>query len=123
MNRNNPTLSLREKFSLLFFLSVALFLQGCGVGQNPVEKIQNELQNEKEYAIILNDMREEGNFFPSYYHQYRVDVGEQKSQRPFVEVDVSYYKKNEPYLGMVLISKAADGAVSTTPFPNGYQYV
>lgn len=118
-------LFLREnfRFSLLLFLPVALFFQGCGTGQNPVEKIQNELQDEKEYAIILNDMREEGNFFPSYYHQYRIDVGEQKIQRPFIEVEESFYKKNQPNLGMVLASKTVDGAVSTTPFPNGYQYV
>jgi hypothetical protein len=90
---------------------------------DPVEKIHNELQGKKEYAIILNDMREAGNFFPSYYHQYRVDVEEQKTVRSFVEVDKSYYKKNEPYLGMVLAAKTADGAVTTTPFPNGYQYV
>jgi len=113
----------RVKFSLLLFLSAALLFQGCAVGQSPVKKIQSELQGKKEYAIILNDMREKGNFFPSYYHQYRVDVGEQKTVRPFVEVDKSYYKKNQPYLGMVLTAKTADGAVSTTPFPNGYQYV
>ena len=122
-NRNNSTLSLLEKFSLLFFLSAALFFQGCGVGQNPVEKIQNELQNETEYAIILNDMREEGNFFPSYYHQYRVDLGEHKTMRPFVEVDESYFKKNAAYLGMGLAAKTADGTITNTPFPNGYQYV
>ena len=87
-------LSLRERFSIHLFILVALLLQGCGVGQNPVEKIQNELRGEKEYAIILHDMREEGNFFPSYYHQYRVDIGEQKSIRPLIEVDESYYKKN-----------------------------
>ncbi len=110
-------------FSPLLFLSAALFFQGCGTGQNPVDEIQSQLQGKKEYAIILNDMREEGNFFPSYYHQYRVDVGEQKTVRPFVEVDESVYKKNQPYLGMVLTSKSADGVVSTTPFPNGYQYV
>ncbi len=113
----------REWLSLLFFLLTTLLFQGCGGGQNPVTKIQSELQGEKEYAIILNDMLEEGNFFPSYYHQYRVDVGERKSVRPFVEVDKSYYQKNQPYLGMVLASKTVDGAVSTTPFPNGYQYV
>jgi len=113
----------RERSSLFFFLLTALFFQGCGVGQNPVEKIQGQLQGEKEYAIILNDMREEGNFVPSYYHQYRIDVGEQKNIGAFVEVDESFYKKNKPYLGMVLASKTVDGAVSTTPFPNGYQYV
>jgi hypothetical protein len=123
MNWNNSILSLRKKFSLLIFLSVILLFQGCGVGKNPVEKIQNELQGEKEYAIILNDMREEGNFFPSYYHQYRVDVGEQQAMRPFIEVDESYYKKNGPYLGMALAAKTVDGAITNTPFPNGYQYV
>ena len=118
-----PVLRERGMFSLLLFLSAAFLFQGCGVGQSPVKKIQSGLQGQKEYAIILNDMREEGNFFPSYYHQYRVDVGERKTVRSFVEVDKSYYKKNEPYLGMVLASKTIDGAVSTTPFPNGYQYV
>ena len=39
------------------------------------------------------DMREEGNFFPSYYHQYRIDIGDQKIQRPFIEVDETIYKK------------------------------
>ncbi len=120
---SKPSLRERVSFSLLLFLSAALFVQGCGTGQNPVDEIQSQLQGKKEYAIILNDMREEGNFFPSYYHQYRVDVGEQKTVRPFVEVDESFYKKNQPYLGMVLASKSSDGVVSTTPFPNGYQYV
>ena len=125
MNRYHTILSLREKlkFSLLLFLPVALLFQGCGVGQNPVEKIQNELQGEKEYAIILEDMREEGNFVPSYYHQYRVDIGEQQSHRPFMEVDEAFYKKNAAYLGMALAAKTADGAITNTPFPNGYQYV
>ena len=82
-------LSLRAKliFFLCIFFPVVLLFQGCGVGQNPVEKIQRELQGQKEYTIILNDMREEGNFFPSYYHQYRIDIGDQKIQRPFIEVD------------------------------------
>ena len=98
MNLKKSTSSLRESFFLYLCLLVALICQGCGVGQNPVERIQNELQSEKEYAIILHDMREEGNFFPSYYHQYRVDIGEQQSMLPLIEVDESYYKKNEPYL-------------------------
>ena len=123
MTEFKPLLKERGGISLLPFLLTALLFQGCGVAQNPVKKIQSELKGKKEYAIILNDMREQGNFFPSYYHQYRVDVGERKTVRSFVEVDKSYYKKNEPYLGMVLASKTIDGAVSTTPFPNGYQYV
>ena len=69
MNLKKSTSSLRESFFLYLCLLVALIWQGCGVGQNPVEMIQNEFQSEKENAIILHDMREEGNFCPSYYHQ------------------------------------------------------
>lgn len=101
----------------------AFSLPGCGGFSNPVESLQKKLQGEKEYSILLNDMREEGNFFPSYYHQYRVDVGDQKRIRPFVEVSESLYKKYEPYLGMVLAAKTPDGKIIDTPFPNGYQYV
>ncbi|GJL77171.1 MAG: hypothetical protein NPINA01_01600 [Nitrospinaceae bacterium] len=88
-----------------------------------MEKLQKELSQEKEYAIILNDMSEEGNFVPSYFHQYRIDRGEKKEVRPFVEVTEPFYKKNEPFLGMALAAKTPDGQVTSTPFPNGYQYV
>ena len=117
---------MRTSYFLTLFLSLALlslFFSGCGGFSSPVEKLQKELAGEKEYAIILNDMREEGNFVSSYYHQYRVDKGETKDIRPFVEVSETYYKKNEPYLGMALTAKTPDGEVTTTPFPNGYQYV
>lgn len=111
--------------ALVFSLAIlSQAFTGCGGGSgNPVEKLQKELAREKEYAIILNDMREEGNFFSSYYHQYRIDKGEIKDIRPFVEVSESFYKKNQPFLGMVLVAKTPDGKTTTTPFPNGYQYV
>ena len=110
--------------ALIFSLALlSLAFSGCGGFSSPVEKLQKELAGEKEYAIILNDMREEGNFVSSYYHQYRIDKGETKDIRPFVEVSETYYKKNEPYLGMALTAKTPDGEVTTTPFPNGYQYV
>jgi len=110
--------------AVFFLLFPALLLAGCGgTKTNPVTQLEQQLQKEPEYAIILNDMKEEGNFFPTYYHQYRVDIGEESKTYPFVEVNESYYRKNQPYLGMVLASKTADGKVSHTPFPNGYQYV
>ncbi|VAX30466.1 hypothetical protein MNBD_NITROSPINAE05-83 [hydrothermal vent metagenome] len=117
---------MRTSYFLTLFLSLSLMIlvfSGCGGFSSPVEKLQKELAGEKEYAIILNDMREEGNFVSSYFHQYRIDKGETKDILPFVEVSETYYKKNEPYLGMALAAKTADGKVTTTPFPNGYQYV
>jgi hypothetical protein len=109
--------------AFILCLSAVLTLSGCGGFSDPVEKLKKELAGEKEYAIILNDMREEGNFVPSYYHQYRIDRGETKEVRPFVEVTEPFYKKNEPFLGMALATKTPDGKTTATPIPNGYQYV
>ncbi|MFQ5717827.1 MAG: hypothetical protein ACE5GQ_12105, partial [Nitrospinales bacterium] len=86
-------------FLLSAYVLIAFLSGGCGSGMGPVERLQQKLQAEPEYSIILNDMREEGNFFPSYYHQYRVEIGEDSKVYPFQEVTESYYKKNEPYLG------------------------
>ena len=111
-------------FLLTFFVLCIVQLSGCGNPETgPAEKLARQLQNESQFAIILNDMKQEGNFFPSYYHQYRVDVGENSKVYPFIEVSDSYFRKNQPYLGMVLASKAEDGKITYTPFPNGYQYV
>lgn len=110
-------------FLLSVYVLIALLASGCGSGMEPVERLRQKLQVEPAYSIILNNMREDGNFFPSYYHQYRVDIGEDSKVHPFQEVTKPYYKKNEPYLGMVLASKTADGKTTNTPFPNGYQYV
>ena len=69
-------------------------LSSCGGGgSDPVVQLQKELETQPEYSIILNDMREEGNFVPSYYHQYRVDIGENKDIRPFQEVSEEVFKK------------------------------
>ncbi len=117
---------MRTFYSLRLIFSLAiltLVFSGCGGLSSPVEKLQKELAGEKEYAIVLNDMREEGNFVSSYFHQYRIEKGEIKDIRPFVEVTEPYYKKNEPFLGMALAAKTPTGEVTTTPFPNGYQYV
>lgn len=118
-------LNLKHSSITVFFLCLPLLLTaGCsGPEANPVGLLQKKLQTEPEYAILLNDMRRQGNFFPSYYHQYRVDIGENTQTLPFLEVTHSYYKKNQPYLGMALASKTADGKVTNTPIPNGYQYV
>lgn len=107
-----------------FFLPIVLLaLSACGAPQNSIEAIKAEYESSPEYAVILNDMEEEGNFFPTYYHQYRVDIGDQKIMKPPVEVDENFYKNNVNFLGMVLAAKTNDGKSYNTPFPPGYQYV
>ena len=43
--------------------------------------------------------------------------------RDWVEVDKSFFQKYEPMLGMVVLSKGADGSVDKANYPPGYQYV
>jgi hypothetical protein len=109
--------------SILFLLMAGLSLSGCGPSADPLASLKQKLAKEKEYSIVLNDMREEGNFVQSYYHQYRVDIGEKTTQRQPVEVTKEYYKKNEAFLGMALATRTPDGKETQTPIPNGYQYV
>lgn len=110
-------------FGLAGVLGILIFLGACGKMKMPLERLKEQLAKEKEYAIVLNDMNEEGNFFKEYYHQYRVDIGEKTVNHPYQRVDEQTFKKFEPYLGMVIASKNADGELNDTPFPNGYQYV
>jgi len=115
-----------KKIGCLVLVVGLLNVVGCGSNNpsvGPLQGLQKELINESEYAILLNDMREEGNFFPSYFHQYRVNIGKNSDIRSYQIVAENYYKRYEPYLGMVIASKTPDGKLSNTPFPNGYQYV
>lgn len=119
------------KRHLSLFL-LCLILAACSTN-NPLDTLQQELAQYPEYTVILNDYAKEGNFFPSYYQQYKVIVGETQPNsdtltyrdevRDFVQVNQSLYKRYEPFLGMAILSKTPEGEITTTPFPPGYQYV
>lgn len=121
----------RAGYPLVFLLLCSL-LAACSAA-DPLSELQGDLSSYPEYTVILNDYRQEGNFFPSYYQQYEVVVGEEQPNtdalsyreetRPFVQVSRSTYNQYEPYLGMAILSKTPDGAVTDDPFPPGYQYV
>ncbi len=111
---------------------LCLVLAGCSAA-DPLQTLQAELSSYPEYTVILNDYTEEGNFFPSYYHQYKVVVGEEQPGsdalayrdeiRDFTQVSEGFYNRYEPFLGMTVLSKEPDGEVTDDPFPPGYQYV
>ena len=44
------------------------------------------LRDAPEYTIALEDMRQEGTFFPAYYHKYKVLQGEQVWSTDWLEV-------------------------------------
>ena len=74
------------------------------------------------YSVILDDMKEEGSFSPSYYHKYRVIQGEKLSVSDWMAVPEGYYRKNENFLGMTILAKQ-DGKYDTAAGPPGYEYV
>lgn len=107
---------------LFYWLLTCLWLVGCGGDTLPIEKLRANLSDAPSYAIILDNMREEGNFFTSFYHQYRVTQGEKSWVTDWNKVPEEYYRANENFLGMTLVSKA-DGEVSDAAAPPAYRYV
>jgi hypothetical protein len=104
----------------------ALILNACSTGskQSPIDKLNQNLKDVPSYSIILDDMKEEGNFRDHYFHRYRVVMPEQSEAgtTDWVEVSQDYYNTNEPFLGMSLVVKK-DGELSSSVSPPGYQYV
>ena len=111
---------------------LSLVVVGCVAG-DPLERLQGELDRYPEYSVILADMREEGTFSTDYWHQYRVTTGEREAGsddlvyaeniRDWERVDRRTFARYQPYLGMVILSKGADGNVDHDQHPPGYQYV
>ncbi len=107
-------------FALVAFLFVTA---GCGDNKNPLKDIENSLKNAGDYSIILEDMKEEGNFFKKYYHKYKiVRQGKSDSTTGWLEVTEDFFRANAPLLGMA-IAGMAGGKRLAAAAPPGYQYV
>ncbi|MFQ5630590.1 MAG: hypothetical protein ACE5I1_17595, partial [bacterium] len=53
-----------------------LFLAISCAPRTPLEKLKRDMNRFPEYSIILEDMREDGNFFKDYFHKYKLVHGE-----------------------------------------------
>jgi len=115
-------LNIYAKFFYIIFTFYVLSFYGCGSDELPIKEIQNELKNVPHYSVILNDMKEEGNFFKEYLHQYRVVQPNLSWNKEWVEVPEKYYQSTASLLGMALIGKNGNELL-TTPFPPSFQYV
>lgn len=113
-------------------LLLSLMISACGK-VSEVGIIQRQLDRYPQYSIILEDMKEEGNFFTDYYQKYKIVYADKVAGSDSLafytditewrRVTEKEYQKYAPYLGMVLASKGADGRVSNEQYPPGYQYV
>ena len=117
---------------ILGVIGACFFLFSCQSG-TPVSKLQEQLEPYPEYSIILEDMKEEGNFFTDYYHRYKLVYGEtvegsdsltyRDELTDWYRVNKKEYQDSYNYLGMSLVSKTRDAGINNTPAPPGYQYV
>ena len=121
MGRPTPLNLIKPHF---FWLTAwLLFFYGCGSGPGvPIEKIKAALQATPDYSVILEDMKEEGNFITQYFHKYRIIRGEESGVTDWEEVPEKYYRANEAFLGMTLTAKK-DGKIISSVAPPGYQYI
>ena len=121
------------KHAKLFFVALGLvLLTACGA-RSPIDKLQKQLDQFPEYAIILEDMDERGNFFPDYYHRYKLVYAEPVARgdslmyrdeiTDWYKVDKRTFQKYYNYLGMVIASKTREGGKLESQYPPGYQYV
>jgi hypothetical protein len=109
----------------LYFLALILaasFLQGCGGQRLPTDVLKNDLKDAPSYSIILEDMDDKGTFIKSYHHKYRIIQDEQAYTTDWMKVPEDYYRRNEGFLGMTLLSKNK-GEYDSTVGPPGYNYV
>jgi len=114
---------MRDHRTKIICLALLCWLIGCGRPSNPLEEMIRDLAYAPEFSIILEDMKEEGNFFKSYYHRYRIIQGEISHLTEWKKVPRDFYLRNKDFLGMTLAAKPKGGTLNTTPAPPGYHYV
>ncbi len=111
----------RRKILWVPLLAVLLF-SSCGGGDPPLQRILQSLQGSRDYSVILENMKEEGNFFKHYYHRYRVVRNGDASVTDWMEVPRKTYRTHEMLLGMVIAGRK-DGEPIGAAVPPAYQYV
>ncbi len=122
-----------KRLSQFLLLLLLFFWVSACTTSSPLEKLKKELSQYPQYSIILEDMKEEGNFFKEYYHKYKVIYAKRVDQKDSLtfytdildwqKVPKKEFRKYFNYLGMVITSKTPDGQVTQTAYPPGYQYV
>jgi uncharacterized membrane protein YjfL (UPF0719 family) len=106
----------------VILLGVILFTAGCGRPKDPLVRLRMGLADTPTYSIVLHDLKEEGDFFKQYFHQYLIVRPEQCTETDWLEVPQKLFRRYLPFLGMTVYAKQ-DGEEITKIGPPGYEYV
>lgn len=120
---------------MMIVLSATLW--ACGGASDPVQQLQQELDRFPEYALMVDDLKYEDGFFPSYFLRFHVLTGKgqrvagkdtvvyEERKTEWMEVPSDVFSRYENYVGMVVSSKSLDGkrTGAQQAYPAGYQYV
>ncbi|MEA2059898.1 MAG: hypothetical protein U9P10_05145 [Thermodesulfobacteriota bacterium] len=109
---------------LVLMVSMCMF-SGCSGGSivdDPLTRIRDSLKGESVYSVVLDDMKQEGVFFKDYYHKYLIVHPDKSRRTEWIKVNENFYKLNQDFLGMALLTKK-EGEIETTPSPPGYDLV
>jgi hypothetical protein len=114
---------IRGRVLFFFLIMLPASWVGCGSdGELPINSIKKQFSDVPTYSIVLDDMKEEGNFIASFSHKYKVVQSDDVWTTDWMKVPENYYRANEPFLGMTLFSKK-EGEEITDIAPPGYHYV
>ncbi len=129
MSRCRPALPRNRRLAPVMLAIVLPVAAACDTG-TPLERLQAQLEPFPEYSVVLQDMDED---LFGYSHRYRVVVGQPRAGSDELDyreavldwqrVDSGSYERHRPSLGMVVLSKGADGNVDRDAHPPGYQQV
>ena len=112
----------RTRHIQVLTIVLLMLLAGCSPDPTPLGDIEDALKNARSYSVILEDMKEEGNFFKDYYHKYRIVQDDKINTTDWLKVPEDVYRANEALLGMTIAGKK-DGEELPAAAPPGYQYV
>ena len=112
----------KSSFIAVGVILASILLFGCGEPPRPIDEIREVLRGVPTYSVVLDDMKEEGNLFKTYYHKYRIISEEGTREGYWQEVPKDYYRRYLPFLGMTIWVKK-DGKDGSAIGPPGYEYV
>ncbi|MEM9324348.1 MAG: hypothetical protein AAGA85_01775 [Bacteroidota bacterium] len=119
---------MQRSTKILFFFLGLFVLMSCGGGnkftKSPVDEIIRDLPTDEVFSLILNDMDVQGNFFETYFHQYRLIRGDGEDIREVTtdwkEVSKEEFQRHVNNMGMEIAARDSTGQLSKTASPPGY---